>query len=78
MKLRLAQLIMFVVMTGCGPLPLGFAQAGPRGRGPRGPGMSAQDAQLEVQDAMQRERMTDSTVQPRLWKQRKKPPAASR
>jgi hypothetical protein len=74
-KLRLAQLIMFVVMTGCAT---GFAQAGPRGRGPRGPGMSAQDAQLEVQDAMQRARMTDSTVQPRLWKQRKKPPAASR
>ena len=51
MKLRLAQLIMFVVMTGCAT---GFAQAGPRGRGPRGPGMAAQDAQLEVQDAMQR------------------------
>jgi len=31
-----------------------FAQVGPRGRGPRGPGMSAQDAQLDVQDAMQR------------------------
>jgi hypothetical protein len=50
-KLRLAQLIMFVVMTGCAT---GFAQAGPRGRGPRGPGMAAQDAQLDVQDAMQR------------------------
>jgi hypothetical protein len=48
---RLAQLIMFVIMTGCAT---GFAQAGPRGRGPRGPGMSAQDAQLDVQDAMQR------------------------
>ena len=54
MKLRLAQLIMFVVMTGCAT---GFAQGGPRGRGPRGPqgpGMAAQDAQLDVQDAMQR------------------------
>lgn len=51
MKLRLAQLIMFVVMTGCAT---GFAQAGPRGRGPLGPGMAAQDAQLDVQDAMQR------------------------
>src|ERR1700693_4006889 len=42
---------MFVIMTGCAT---GFAQAGPRGRGPRGPGMAAQDAQLDVQDAMQR------------------------
>jgi hypothetical protein len=50
-KLRLAQLIMFVVMTGCAT---GFAQTGPRGMGPRGPGMAAQDAQLDVQDAMQR------------------------
>jgi hypothetical protein len=50
-KLRLAQLIMFVVMTGCAT---GFAQAGPRGRGSRGPGMVAQDAQLDVQDAVQR------------------------
>jgi hypothetical protein len=50
-RLRLAQLIMFVIMTGC---VTGFAQAGPRGRGPRGPGMAAQDAQLDVQDAMQR------------------------
>jgi hypothetical protein len=50
-RLRLAQLIMFVIMTGC---VTGFAQAGPRGTGPRGPGMAAQDAQLEVQDAMQR------------------------
>jgi hypothetical protein len=50
-KLRLAQLIMFVVMTGCAT---GFAQGGPRGRGPRGPGMAAQDVQLDVQDAMQR------------------------
>ncbi len=51
MKLPLAQLIMFVIMTGC---VTGFAQAGPRGRGPRGPGMAAQDAQLDVQDAMER------------------------
>ena len=51
MKLRLAQLTMLVVMTGCAT---GFAQAGPRGRGPRGPGIAAQDAQLEVQDATQR------------------------
>ena len=54
MKLRLAQLIMFVIMTGCAT---GFAQGGPRGRGPRGPqgpGMAAQDAQLDVQNAMQR------------------------
>ena len=51
MKLRLAQLMMFVVMTGCAT---GFAQPGPRGKGPRGPGMTAQDAQLDVQDAMQR------------------------
>jgi hypothetical protein len=53
-KLRLAQLIMFVIMTGCAT---GFAQGGPRDRGPRGPqrpGMAAQDAQLDVQDAMQR------------------------
>jgi hypothetical protein len=50
-RLRLAQLIMFVIMTGCAT---GFAQAGPRGRGPRGPGMAAQDAQLDVQNAMQR------------------------
>jgi len=50
-KLRLAQLMMFVVMTGCAT---GFAQPGPRGKGPRGPGMTAQDAQLDVQDAMQR------------------------
>jgi hypothetical protein len=53
-KLRLAQLIMFVIMTGCAT---GFAQGGPRGRGPRGPqgpGMAAQDAQLDVQNAMQR------------------------
>jgi hypothetical protein len=48
---RLAQLIMFVIMTGC---VTGFAQRGPRGGGPRGPGMAAQDAQLDVQDAMQR------------------------
>ena len=51
MKLRLAQLMMFVIMTGCAT---GFAQPGPRGRGPRGPGMAVQDAQLDVQDAMQR------------------------
>jgi hypothetical protein len=50
-RLRLAQLIMFVTLTGC---VTGFAQAGPRGRGPRGPGMAAQDAQLDVQDTMQR------------------------
>jgi hypothetical protein len=50
-KLRLAQLILFVIMTGC---VTGFAQRGPRGGGPRGPGMAAQDAQLDVQDAMQR------------------------
>jgi hypothetical protein len=50
-KLRLAQLIMFVITTGCAT---GFAQPGPRGRGPRGPGIAAQDAQLDVQDAMQR------------------------
>jgi hypothetical protein len=50
-RLRLAQLIMFVVISEC---MTGFAQAGPRGRGPRGPGMAAQDAQLDVQDAMQR------------------------
>jgi hypothetical protein len=50
-KLRLAQLIMFVIMTGCAT---GFAQPGPRGRGPRGPGIAAQGAQLDVQDAMQR------------------------
>jgi hypothetical protein len=50
-RLRLAQLIMSVIMTGCAT---GFAQAGPRGRDPRGPGMAAQDAQLDVQDAMQR------------------------
>jgi hypothetical protein len=53
-KLRLVQLIMFVVMAGCAT---GFAQGGPRGRGPRGPqgpGMAAQDAQLDVQDSMQR------------------------
>src|ERR1700691_6586470 len=42
---------MFVIMTGCAP---GLAKAGPRGRDPRGPGMAAQDAQLDVQDAMQR------------------------
>lgn len=51
MRQRLAQLIMFVIMTGC---VTGFAQAGPRGRGPRGPVMAAQDAQLDVEDAMQR------------------------
>jgi hypothetical protein len=53
-KRRLVQLIMFAVITGCAT---GFAQGGPRGRGPRGPqgpGMAAQDAQLDVQDAMQR------------------------
>jgi hypothetical protein len=50
-RLRLAQLMMFVTLTGC---VTAFAQVGPRGRGPRGPGMSAQDAQLDVQDAMQR------------------------
>jgi hypothetical protein len=50
-RLRLTQLIMFVIMTGC---TTGFAQGGPRGRGPHGPGMAAQDAQLDVQDAMQR------------------------
>jgi len=42
---------MFVIMTGCAT---GFAQPGPRGRGPRGPGIAAQGAQLDVQDAMQR------------------------
>jgi len=64
---------MFVIMTGC---VTGFAQRGPRGGGPRGPGMAAQDVQLDVQDAMQRA-LTDSTAQRRLWKQRKEPRVAS-
>jgi len=53
-KLRLVQLLIFVVISGC---CMGFAQGGPRGggpRGPEGPGMAVQDAQRDVQDAMQR------------------------
>jgi len=74
-RLRLTQLIMFVIMTGCAT---GFATSrSERQRTAAGPAWPLKTLNLmcKMQCSVL---MTDSTVQPALVKQRKEPPAASR